>query len=171
MAGRRPKPSALKVLEGNRGKRAINKSEPKPQSGAPEASDWLAPAALEKWNSIVPQLTAIKVLTVVDGSALESLCAAYTNMVESQRIVTKYGVIIEEPVLNKDGVLVGHKLKKNPASTAVLQHQKEYRALLSAFGLTPSDRSRLKTDSGEKELSPLAKLLQGRSEARAKRSA
>jgi len=30
MAGRKPKPTALKIIEGNPGKRPLNKNEPKP---------------------------------------------------------------------------------------------------------------------------------------------
>ncbi|HZK10243.1 MAG TPA: phage terminase small subunit P27 family, partial [Clostridia bacterium] len=33
--GRKPKPTALKVLEGNPGKRPLNKNEPQPERKAP----------------------------------------------------------------------------------------------------------------------------------------
>ena len=33
MAGRKPKPTAIKELEGNPGKRKLNKKEPKPEKG------------------------------------------------------------------------------------------------------------------------------------------
>ena len=35
MAGRKPKPTAIKELEGNPGKRKLNKKEPKPDKGMP----------------------------------------------------------------------------------------------------------------------------------------
>ena len=43
--GRKPKPTALKVLEGNPGKRPLNENEPKPERKAPECPSWLEPEA------------------------------------------------------------------------------------------------------------------------------
>jgi P27 family predicted phage terminase small subunit len=159
------------LLEGNRGKRAINKSEPKPQSGAPEAPGYLTPAALEEWNRIVPQLMAIDVLTKVDGTALASYCMAFARWLQAEESITKHGIVTETPVLDKEGELLGYSLKKNPACTASMACQKEMRALIGLFGLSPSDRSRIKTPGSEEKLSPLAALLKERSEARAQRTA
>ena len=46
MAGRKPKPTAIKELEGNPGKRKLNKKEPKPEKGMPVCPEWLLPALL-----------------------------------------------------------------------------------------------------------------------------
>lgn len=45
MAGRKPKPTAVKKLEGNPDKRKLNKNEPVPTKGMPECPDWLLPEA------------------------------------------------------------------------------------------------------------------------------
>ncbi|MDD6036563.1 MAG: response regulator [Lachnospiraceae bacterium] len=51
MAGRKPKPTAVKELEGNPGKRKLNKKEPKPEKGMPECPEWLMPEVLQAhWN-------------------------------------------------------------------------------------------------------------------------
>ena len=39
--GRKPKPTAVKVLEGNPGKRPLNMFEPVPDKVAPECPSWL----------------------------------------------------------------------------------------------------------------------------------
>ena len=39
--GRKPKPTALKVLEGNPGKRPLNLYEPTPEGDLPECPEWL----------------------------------------------------------------------------------------------------------------------------------
>ena len=41
MAGRKPKPTAVKKLEGNPGKRKLNMKEPVPAKGMPTCPDWL----------------------------------------------------------------------------------------------------------------------------------
>lgn len=39
--GRKPKPTAMKELEGNPGKHPLNTSEPKPNKKAPACPKWL----------------------------------------------------------------------------------------------------------------------------------
>ena len=45
MAGRKPKPTAVKKLEGNPGKRKLNKKEPMLGKGMPDCPAWLLPEA------------------------------------------------------------------------------------------------------------------------------
>ena len=45
MAGRKTKPTALKKLEGNPGKRKLNTKEQMPEKGMPDCSKWLLPEA------------------------------------------------------------------------------------------------------------------------------
>jgi len=48
--GRKPKPTALKVLEGNPGKRPLNLNEPKPEKKASKCPSWLEPEAKKEWR-------------------------------------------------------------------------------------------------------------------------
>lgn len=52
MAGRKTKPTAVKKLEGNPGKRKLNKNEPVPAKGMPACSDWLMPEAKKEWKRL-----------------------------------------------------------------------------------------------------------------------
>lgn len=77
---RPPKPSAVKALEGNPGKRGINHAEPEPDL----LLDLAPPPHLEDrsasvWNEIAPMLARMKVLTVADRLALEMLCDAVAD--------------------------------------------------------------------------------------------
>ena len=49
MAGRKPKPTSLKVLEGNPGKRQLNPNEPKPDASVPKCPAWLSKEAKREW--------------------------------------------------------------------------------------------------------------------------
>ena len=49
-AGRKPKPTAVKILEGNPGKRKLNEHEPQPQRKAPPCPKWLEPEAKKEWR-------------------------------------------------------------------------------------------------------------------------
>lgn len=46
--GRKPKPTAVKVLEGNPGKRSLNTAEPKPEKKAPRCPSWLEDEAKKR---------------------------------------------------------------------------------------------------------------------------
>ena len=51
--GRKPLPTALKVLEGDRGKgrRPLNTDEPTPPQVNVECPDWLMPEAQQEWQN------------------------------------------------------------------------------------------------------------------------
>jgi len=49
MRGRKPKPTQLKLLEGNRGHRPINGAEPKPPGAQPTCPTHLSPTAKAEW--------------------------------------------------------------------------------------------------------------------------
>lgn len=50
MAGRKPKPTKLKILEGNPGKQRLPKGEPMPDTEMPEAPEHLDKYAREEWG-------------------------------------------------------------------------------------------------------------------------
>ena len=52
MAGRKPKPTAVKKLEGNPGKRKLNTKEPVPAKGMPACSDCLMPESKKEWEPL-----------------------------------------------------------------------------------------------------------------------
>jgi len=61
--GRRPKPMAMKVLEGNPGKRDLNTGEPTPRKRAPRCPSWLEEEAKKEWKRMCRQLEEIGILT------------------------------------------------------------------------------------------------------------
>ena len=63
MAGRKPKPTALKKLEGNPGKRKLNTKEPMPGKGMPDCPKWLLPEEKKEWERLCEKLSEMGVLT------------------------------------------------------------------------------------------------------------
>ena len=49
--GRKPKPTAVKVLEGNPGKRQLNPFEPQPGKRAPQCPEWLNEEAKKEFEN------------------------------------------------------------------------------------------------------------------------
>ena len=171
MAGRKPKPTALKKLEGNPGKRKLNTAEPEPASGRPAMPYYLTPRAKKEWKRIIPLLEEMGVLRITHGAALASYCMAFARWLEAEKQITARGIVVEEPVLGRVGTtddltVIAIRLKKNPACTAAMAYQKEMRLTLGLFGLDPSSVSRLHVDGKEEQESPLMQLMKSRAQAR-----
>ncbi len=73
MAGRRPKPTHLKVVSGNPGKRKLNDKEPTPAREIPSPPAHLTDWGKVAWGRLTVLLDGMGVLTVADTLALERL--------------------------------------------------------------------------------------------------
>lgn len=151
MAGRKPKPTAQKIIEGNPGRRPLNENEPKPQPGAGKCPSFLSREARAEWNRIVPELERIGVLTMVDAGAIAACCQLYGRWIQLERDINNEGNSIEEPCFDKEGNPTGTIIKINPKVTAARQTLQQYRAYCTEFGLTPSSRSRIVVAGGANE--------------------
>lgn len=75
MSGRPPKPSALKLVAGNPGKRATNAAEPEPMLlNDLKPPKHLSARSAAVWKEVAPMLRRLQVLTEADVIALEMLC-------------------------------------------------------------------------------------------------
>ncbi len=91
MRGRRPKPTRLKVLTGNPGKRPLNTNEPLPEPAAPECPPELGPVARQEWDRIVGELAALRLLTELDRAALAVYCGSYAMWAEATDAIENMG--------------------------------------------------------------------------------
>jgi phage terminase small subunit len=82
--GRKPKPTALKILEGEKPCR-INVDEPAFPAGSVVAPAWLEGLALEHWHELAPMLAEQRVLTVADRPCLALMCCEYRRWREDPR--------------------------------------------------------------------------------------
>src|SRR5688572_13476285 len=73
-SGRRPQPSALKVLRGNPGKRRLFEREPVPPDGPVVKPAYLSALAAQVWDEIAPGCLAMRTLTGPDVPAFVRLC-------------------------------------------------------------------------------------------------
>jgi P27 family predicted phage terminase small subunit len=97
MRGRRPKPTRLKMLTGNPGKRPLNEDEPRPDANIPECPPELGPVARQEWHRLVGELAALRLLTNLDRAALAAYCGAYALWAEATEAIQKYGAMIKSP--------------------------------------------------------------------------
>jgi P27 family predicted phage terminase small subunit len=154
--GRKPKPTAIKILEGNPGKRPLNDLEPQPNSECPECPDWLTDEAKEEWHRIAPELHKIGVLTYIDMAALAGYCESFAQWRRAVEYLKKNGDMLI--MYNEDGSI---KYQQQAPHVAIASNAlKHMRAFASEFGLTPASRSKLSVKP-QADKTELEELLQG----------
>lgn len=141
MKGRKPKPTALRVLEGNPGKRPINKNEPKPKPLAPTTSSWMSAEAKKLRKQLAPKLENMGLLTEVDGPAFDFMITHYALAAEAAAMIKRDGIIDESKPT----------LKAHPAMKILKDNSAAFLRYASSFGLTPAERSRLNLAAPEED--------------------
>ena len=155
--GRKPKPTALKILEGNPGKRPLNENEPVPPKGSVKCPSWLEPEAKKEWKRLAPSLEAMGVLTQVDLTAFAGYCQAYARWREAEEFLTQHGSIFKTP---------SGYVQQVPQVSIAQQNLKIMQSFCSEFGLTPATRARIIAAGGGKEVDisddPMEQILSGK---------
>jgi P27 family predicted phage terminase small subunit len=140
-AGRKAKPTALKLVDGNPGKRRINQHEPQPAKvydpDPPEGFDAIHAA---KWNEVAGKLAKVRVLTELDLDALEVYCREWVNYHNAIADIATRGKLLQMP---SGGVMW------NPSWTQLKHSQNVCRSIMSEFGMTPSTRTSLVASADE----------------------
>lgn len=134
MPGPPPKPTALKRLAGNPGKRALNDSEPQPERVAPARPRGLPKGARSFWDAHAEKLEQLGILTEVDGPA-------FTMMARHFDIATRAAKQIEAEGLTVDDF--NGAVRKHPLLQVWRENSAAFLRYAAQFGLTPSARSRL----------------------------
>ena len=153
--GRKPVPSHLKLVRGNPGKRAINRSEPKPRRERPSAPAHISDTAREVWGQAVLTLDEMGVLTAADVFAIEVLCEAIADHRDAGETIAAEGRFYE--TTTKEGSAMW---RLHPAVALRSDADRRVRGWCAEFGLTPSARSRIETTPKQAE-DPSAKYLTG----------
>ena len=137
MRGRKPEPSALKILRGLPGKRKVSEDEPTPPPLTDaQPPDWLADDAQAEWKRLAPMLERLGVLTETDTGALTAYCEAWATWKGATQKIRQFGMVLTTK--EKGGFPVVSPYVK--IAHNALMHM---RALLVEFGMTPSSRARV----------------------------
>jgi len=139
MSGMFPKPTAIKIAEGNPGKKKLPKNEPKPKTKAKlEPPAYLSEEAKAIWNQLAPEYVAMDLLYSVDVTKFAMYCDS----------IATYERLTEE--IEREGdVVMGSNKKGNtyvlPNPKCALKHQAFVRIqkLGAEMGDSPGSRARL----------------------------
>lgn len=152
MAGRKPKPTNLRILGGNAGHRPLPENEPEPEIGTMDAPDGLSEKAQGQWDLVAKQLYDCGLLTELDKPALVQYCEAYARWSDANEHIKTYGAVVKAP----SGFPV-----QSPYLAIANKAFDQMSKLLVEFGMTPSSRTRIEVKPPKKSSSTYANLEAG----------
>lgn len=159
--GPAPKPTALRILQGNPSKRPINEDEPESKA-APVILDppaWLTEDGQECFLRLRPTLPW---LTIADLDLFAGYCNAFARWREAEDFLTAHGTMFVIRDVPEKGEKKG-PIKYMQSYPQVAHAAKYYSQMIAAgreLGLSPSSRTRIKAgDKSPASKSPAEKMF------------
>ena len=131
--GRKPKPTMIKMIQGNPGKRPIRK-EPE-FSGDTNCPSWLGAAAKAEWKRIAPALRRYGLLSPLDRLALAGYCDSVAEWKNACEQIEKNGATVTYQTRT------GQYTQQSPFVSIRNRARKSMLQFGVEFGMTPSSRS------------------------------
>ena len=151
--GTKPKPTNLKLVTGNPGKRALNCKEAKTTAAIPAPPAHLTSDAVEEWNRVATELYNLGILSEIDRAALAAYAMAYGRWVQAERAIAK--------MAEKDQLTGGLMIKtsngnavQNPLVGTANKAAADMMRYAAEFGMTPSARSRISAEPPQESGDP-----------------
>jgi P27 family predicted phage terminase small subunit len=152
--GPKPKPTALRVFEGDPGRLLGKRSgEPAPAIGSavPAPPDWLGEVGQAVWREEAPKIHALRLLTEVDCRLFALYCEAWEDFAAARALIAKEGLI----AVSDKGAEYQHPAVgvKNKAIQRIKQIGAE-------FGIGPASRVGMKLGSSTSAADALTEFKQ-----------
>lgn len=167
--GPKPKPSAIRELEGNPGRIPMNEYEPKPlRADSLDPSDWmeagcsymtgegkfpLTEISKKIWDEMAPQLDLLGVLKGLDFNKFSRYCETHARWLKMKAFIDKNGetypvygtmyVTMEDGTTTMEKVL--KQIKTFPQVTIYLKLTEALRKYEEEFGIGAASRTRIQT--------------------------
>ena len=157
--GPKPKPTAIKKLRGNPGKRKLPDNEPQPDqtNKPPPVPRHLCKVGKKKWRQLSKELHAAGLLTKIDQDQLAVYCVEYATFIEAEANIQEHGKLIKAQSgfpMQSPWLAIRNKASDKMKKIAV------------EFGMTPSSRSRVTVEK-PKEKDPLEDFFKRRGKLKA----
>jgi P27 family predicted phage terminase small subunit len=128
-----PRPTQLRLIEGNPSKRPINANEPKAPVKVPPCPRQLSPGAKKVFRKLGKHFATLGIVAEIDEAALAILAESYASWLALIEQSRELGTIIKV-----NGAPVA-----NPLLTRADREAEKVRKMLAEFGGTPAGRARL----------------------------
>lgn len=150
--GPQPKPTVLKLIAGNPGKRPLDLGgEVMPEVAVPDIPRHLNAEARKEWKRVTVELAQLGLISKLDRAALALYCQAWGQMVlleeslnaDVRLCVEKGGDISHAMSFTTAKGYQGQSVKVQLINSL----REQVNRYLAAFGLSPSSRGRVKASS------------------------
>lgn len=147
-----PKPAALKLLEGNPGKRALNLSDGvNPRVEVPSMPKHLGAEARKEWKRITPLLEELGLVSGLDRAALGLYCQALGRLAELETafngqvdLLVASGKKYAEAVFDASHAVTPSGYAQQSVLVQLIKsHREQVNRYLMHFGLSPAARARV----------------------------
>jgi len=154
-AGRKPKPTHLKLLAGKPGHRALPEAEPQPDlvTEATPPPEWMSGEGKAVWAVEFPKLVRNGMITEIDLGAFAKYCQHFGRYLNAESMVAKQGEVLIAP---GSGFPIQNPYLAVSNKAAEFMHKAE-----TEFGMTPSSRSRVAPVGGKKKSNRFLDLIDG----------
>ena len=156
--GPKPKPHELKVLEGNRGHRAIpTDGTLRPQVEIPDPPKYLGREARKEWKRITAELARNNIIAKLDQHMLGMLCQAVERVVLFETALARQAAQALEKNLEPEAPYISRTVQGYEMQSAryqLLNREREVlMKLLGEFGLSPALRAKVTMGTRSAQLS------------------
>jgi P27 family predicted phage terminase small subunit len=141
-SGRKPTPTALKLVKGNPGKRPLNKREARVKASQPTAPAFLNDDAKVEWSRVAGILFDAGLMTEIDRAALAAYCQAYGRWAEAERALARMAAKDEANRALMVKTVSGNAIQ-NPLVGIANKAKADMMRYAVEFGMTPSARSKV----------------------------
>lgn len=150
MRGAKPKPTHLKLIAGNPGKRSLNRNEPKPQGDLHDPPDWLTDEQKAGWAYAIAN-APVGLMKRLDRSALTAFVVAEDLHRQATQAVAKFGLITKSPIKGEP--------MQNPYLPIINRQAQIMLKAAAELGFTPSSRSRITVNEDVEKEDPAARFI------------
>jgi P27 family predicted phage terminase small subunit len=144
--GRKPKPTHLRLIEGNAGHRPLNVDEPIPEGDLALPPAWFSPAQRLVWDGVIRDAPA-GLLRRLDAGTVEVYCVAKELHSQAAQKISEFGAVV---TVNGMPMRSPYVSIQNQQSAVLLKCAAE-------LGFTPSSRTRV-TVKAKKKVTAFGKL-------------
>jgi len=147
--GKRPKATALKIIEGNLGKRSLSQGLSSKMIENMTPPSWLKGLARRKWQRICPDLQGAGLMTTLDRTALAMFCVVYARWRLANEHIDKEGLV--------EQTRRGH-MKSSPYVVISNKSFDQMRSMLGEIGMSPCARARMDVPTPADDSNPFARF-------------